>query len=77
VSLAFPSRRRHHVISAYSNVHARVQTVTAVGILDPTDDGVSTDYDVIETTIAIDAARHFLGADSNRSRRINPPRFKL
>jgi hypothetical protein len=43
----------HRIISDYSNVHADVQTVTAVGLLDPTDDGVSADCDVIETAIAI------------------------
>lgn len=55
--------RRHKVSSVralakalgrdYSNVHADVQALTAVGLLDTTDGGVQADYDVIETKIAI------------------------
>ena len=55
--------RRHNVTSVralakalgrdYSNVHADVQALTAVGLLDITDRGVQADYDVIETKIAI------------------------
>ena len=55
--------RRHNVPSVralakalghdYSNVHADVQALMAAGLLDATDGGVSGDYDVIETKIAI------------------------
>lgn len=55
--------RRHKVTSVralakalgrdYSNVHADVQALTAVGLLDTADGGVQADYDVIETKIAI------------------------
>ena len=55
--------RRHNVTSIralakglgrdYSNVHADVQALTAAGLLDATDGGVSADYDAIETKIAI------------------------
>ena len=55
--------RRHKVTSVralakalgrdYSNVHADVQALTAVGLLDTTDGSVRADYDVIETKIAI------------------------
>ena len=55
--------RRHDVRSVralakalgrdYSNVHADVQALTAVGLLDATDGGVRADYDAIETKIAI------------------------
>jgi len=55
--------RRHNVTSVralakalgrdYSNVHADVQALTAVGHLDATDSGVRADYDSIETKIAI------------------------
>lgn len=37
----------------YSNVHTDVQTLTAVGLLDTSKDGVRADYDAIETRIAI------------------------
>ena len=37
----------------YSNVHADVQALMAVGLLDNTDDGLRADYDAIETKIAI------------------------
>ena len=37
----------------YSNVHADVQALAAVGLLDTADGGVQADYDVIETRIAI------------------------
>jgi predicted transcriptional regulator len=55
--------RRHRVASVralakalerdYSNVHADVQALTAVGLLDTTDGRVRADYDIIETKIAI------------------------
>jgi predicted transcriptional regulator len=55
--------RRHDVTSVralakalgrdYSNVHADVQALTEVGLLDITDGSVQADYDVIETKIAI------------------------
>src|ERR1700684_236289 len=55
--------RRHEVASIralakalgrdYSNVHADVQTLAAVGLLDASDGGVRADYDAIETKIAI------------------------
>ena len=55
--------RRHKVTSVralakalardYSNVHADVQALTAAGLLDATNGGVSADYDAIETKIAI------------------------
>ena len=55
--------RRHKVISVralakalgrdYSNVHADVQALATVGLLDTDDAGVHADYDVIETKIAI------------------------
>jgi predicted transcriptional regulator len=55
--------RRHNVTSVralakalgrdYSNVHADVQALAAVGLLDTTDGGVRADYDAIETKIAI------------------------
>jgi predicted transcriptional regulator len=55
--------RRHKVPSVralakalgrdYSNVHADVQTLAAVGLLDTAHGGVQADYDVIETKIAI------------------------
>src|SRR6266849_2564654 len=55
--------RRHKVTSVrglakalgrdYSNVHADVRALTAVGLLDATDGGVRADYDAIETKIAI------------------------
>ena len=54
--------RRHDVASVralakalkrdYSNVHADIQALSAVGLVD-TSDGVRADYDVIETKIAI------------------------
>ena len=37
----------------YSNVHADVQALSAVGLLDTSNGGVQADYDVIETKIAI------------------------
>ncbi|MGH7030562.1 MAG: hypothetical protein ACREE9_01025 [Stellaceae bacterium] len=37
----------------YSNVHADVQALTAAGLLDATDAGLSADYNAIETKIAI------------------------
>jgi predicted transcriptional regulator len=55
--------RRHEVSSVralakalgrdYSNVHADVQALTAVGLLDNGAGGLTADYDAIETTIAI------------------------
>jgi predicted transcriptional regulator len=55
--------RRHEVKSIralakalerdYSNVHADVQALTEVGLLETTGDGVRADYDAIETKIAI------------------------
>jgi predicted transcriptional regulator len=55
--------RRHTVTSVralaralgrdYRNVHADVQALTAVGLLEATDGGVRADYDAIETKIAI------------------------
>jgi len=55
--------RRHKVTSVralakalgrdYSNVHADVQALMAAGLLDATEDGISADYDAIETRIAI------------------------
>ena len=55
--------RRHNVASVralakglkrdYSNVHADVQALAAVGLLDATGAGVRADYDTIETKIAI------------------------
>jgi predicted transcriptional regulator len=55
--------RRHNVTSVralakalgrdYSNVHADVQALTAVGLLDITDRGVQADDGVIETRIAM------------------------
>ncbi len=55
--------RRHKVPSVralakalgrdYSNVHSDVQALKAAGLLDATDGGVSADYDIIETKIAI------------------------
>jgi predicted transcriptional regulator len=55
--------RRHKVRSVqalakalgrdYSNVHADVRALAAVGLLDATDGGVRADYDAIETRIAI------------------------
>ena len=55
---------RHHKVTSvralakalgrdYSNVHADVQALTAVGLLDATEGGVRADYDAIETKIAI------------------------
>jgi predicted transcriptional regulator len=37
----------------YSNVHADVQALTAAGLLDAGDGGLSADYDMIETKITI------------------------
>jgi predicted transcriptional regulator len=37
----------------YSNVHADVQALTAAGLLDADAEGLSADYDAIETKIAI------------------------
>jgi predicted transcriptional regulator len=37
----------------YSNVHADVQALTAAGLLDADEEGLSADYDAIETKIAI------------------------
>ncbi|HWF64245.1 MAG TPA: hypothetical protein VN685_06515 [Rhizomicrobium sp.] len=55
--------RRHKVTSVralakalgrdYSNVHADVQALTAVGLLDNATGSLQADYDVIETKIAI------------------------
>jgi predicted transcriptional regulator len=55
--------RRHDVASIralakalghdYSNVHADVQALSAVGLLDASGGGVRADYDAIETKIAI------------------------
>jgi predicted transcriptional regulator len=55
--------RRHDVASVralakalrrdYSNVHADVQALAAVGLLDTADGGVRAEYDEIETRIAI------------------------
>jgi len=55
--------RRHDVTSIralakaigrdYSNVHADVQALMAVGLLDTTNGSVRADYDIIETKIAI------------------------
>jgi len=55
--------RRHKVPSVralakalgrdYSNVHGDVQALSAAGLLEATEDGVSADYDAIETRIAI------------------------
>jgi predicted transcriptional regulator len=54
--------RRHTVTSVRAlakalgrdrNVHADVQALTAVGLLEATDGGVRADYDAIETKIAI------------------------
>ncbi len=55
--------RRHKVTSVralanalgrdYSNVHADVRALAAAGLLDTSDGAVQTDYDVIETRIAI------------------------
>src|ERR1700684_2367534 len=55
--------RRHDVASIralakalgrdYSNVHADVQALTGAGLLDASSGGVRTDYDAIETKIAI------------------------
>ena len=55
--------RRHRVPSVralakalgrdYSNVHRDVQALTAAGLLDAIDGGLHTDYDAIETKIAI------------------------
>ena len=55
--------RRHKVTSVralakalkrdYSNVHADVQTLAAVGLLDLADGDLRADYDAIETRIAI------------------------
>ncbi|MGH7013410.1 MAG: hypothetical protein ACREEL_04525 [Stellaceae bacterium] len=55
--------RRHKVASIralakalardYSNVHADVQALRAVGLLDAADGGVRANYDAIETKIAI------------------------
>ena len=55
--------RRHDVSSVrflakalgrdYSNVHADVQALAAAGLVETADGGVRTDYDVIETKIAI------------------------
>ncbi|HEX9324872.1 MAG TPA: hypothetical protein VF915_00070 [Reyranella sp.] len=55
--------RRHKVTSVralakalgrdYSNVHADVQALTSVGLLDVTEGGLHADYDAIETKIAI------------------------
>lgn len=55
--------RRHKVSSVralakalgrdYSNVHADVQALTSVGLIDPSDGGVRVNYDAIETKIAI------------------------
>jgi predicted transcriptional regulator len=55
--------RRHEVLSVrvlakalmrdYSNVHADVQALSAVGLLDTTNGKVRADYDAIETRIAI------------------------
>jgi predicted transcriptional regulator len=55
---------RHHKVASvralakalardYSNVHADVQALTAAGLLDAAGDGLRTDYDAIETKIAI------------------------
>ena len=55
--------RRHTVTSVralalalgrdYSNVHADVNALKAAGLLDSTGQGIRTDYDTIETKIAI------------------------
>jgi predicted transcriptional regulator len=55
--------RRHNVTSIralakalnrdYSNVHADVKALAGAGLLDATSRGVRTDYDAIETRIAI------------------------
>jgi predicted transcriptional regulator len=55
--------RRHDVTSVrglatalgrdYGKVHADVQALTAAGLLDAADGGIHTDYDAIETRIAI------------------------
>lgn len=55
--------RRHEVASIralakalgrdYSNVHADVQALAAVGLLEASGDGLKADYDAIETRIAI------------------------
>ena len=55
--------RRHTVTSVralakalgrdYSNVHADVQALTSVGLLDATDGRLRAEYDAIDTTIAI------------------------
>ena len=55
--------RRHKVTSVralakalgrdYSNVHADVQALRSVGLIDPSHGGVRVDYDAIETRIAI------------------------
>lgn len=55
--------RRHKVTSVralakalnrdYSNVHADVQALTKAGLLNTADGGLHTDYDAIETKIAI------------------------
>ncbi len=55
--------RRHKVASVralakalrrdYSNVHADVQALSAAGLIEATDDGLTADYDAIETKIAI------------------------
>ena len=55
--------RRHRVRSVralakalgrdYSNIHADVQALTSAGLLDTKDGGVHTNYDAIETRIAI------------------------
>lgn len=55
--------RRHEVSSVralakalgrdYSNVHGDVQALSAAGLLDATNGGVRTNYDVIDTKIAI------------------------
>lgn len=37
----------------YSNVHTDVQALIAAGLLDATENGLSADYDAIETKIAI------------------------
>lgn len=55
--------RRHKVASIralakalgrdYSNVHADVQALTAAGLIGAAEDGLTADYDAIETTITM------------------------